>query len=184
MTGPSISLLNEKQRFKALTGINQLKYNLVVNFFRAQNYTGIPQNRSLPKSWMASGPEMRTVSSKQHHQQQQQHQQQHHQHQQQTVSGIRLAPIESSDSSANGAKKKRLTKKRRKPKSTFLPTKIDRFSSDDESDDADKKLSKFDDDGFVSYESNSSSRSLVNKVCVNNQIMTVHTFLKTIFFSF
>jgi hypothetical protein len=60
--------------------------------------------------------------------------------------------------------KKRLTKKRRKSKSTFLPTKLDRFSSDDESEDVDKKLSKAVDDGFVSYESNSSGRSLVDKV--------------------
>jgi hypothetical protein len=110
---------------------------------------------------MASGREMRTVSSKQKHQQSQQQQQQQQQH---TVSGIRLAPIESSDSSATGARKKRLTKKRRKSKSTFLPTKLDRFSSDDESEDVDKKLSKVVDDGFVSYESNSSGRSLVDKV--------------------
>jgi hypothetical protein len=109
---------------------------------------------------MASGREMRTVSSKQKHSQQQQLQQQ----QQHTVSGIRLAPIESSDSSTTGARKKRLTKKRRKSKSTFLPTKLDRFSSDDESEDVDKKLSKVVDDGFVSYESNSSGRSLVDKV--------------------
>ena len=86
----------------------------------------------------------------------------------QSVSGIRLAPLETSDSSGNGAKKKRLTKKRRKPKSTFLTSKIDRFSSDDDTDDVDDDLdantSKFEDDGFGSYESTSSGRSKMNKV--------------------
>ena len=86
----------------------------------------------------------------------------------QSVSGIRLAPLETSDSSGNGSKKKRLTKKRRKPKSTFLTSKIDRFSSDDDTDDVDDdpdaNTSKFEDDGFGSYESTSSGRSKMNKV--------------------
>jgi hypothetical protein len=80
----------------------------------------------------------------------------------QAVSGIRLAPIDTSDSSAHGAKKKRLTKKRRKAKSTLLASKIGRYSSDNDSDDVDVAMgSKVDDDGFVSYESNSSGKSFV-----------------------
>jgi hypothetical protein len=100
------------------------------------------------------------------------------------VSGIRLAPIESSDSSGAGAKKKRLTKKRRRQKSTLIPSKVDRYSSDDENDDfdVDRKLSKYekedfcvdnsklstkvDDDGFGSYESNSSGRSFISQVFI------------------
>ena len=49
-----------------------------------------------------------------------------------------------------------------------MTSKIDRFSSDDDTDDVDDDLdantSKFEDDGFGSYESTSSGRSKMNKV--------------------
>ncbi len=76
---------------------------------------------------------------------------------------FRLAPLESSDSSGGSSKKKRLTKKRRKQKPTILSSKIEEFSSED--DEFDQNLStKFEDDGFGSYESNSSSKSLFFQV--------------------
>ena len=138
---------------------------------------------------MASGREMRAISSireLRYGRQQQLQQQQQQQH----VSGIRLAPIESSDSSGAGAKKKRLTKKRHRQKSTFIPSKVDRYSSDDENDDfdVDKNLSNFEkedfyadsnklstkveDDGFGSYESNSSGRSFISQVNIQQRIVT------------
>ena len=79
---------------------------------------------------------------------------------------FRLAPLESSDSSGGSSRKKRLTKKRRKQKSTQITSKVDVFSSDDEENvEFDKNLStKLEDDGFGSYESNSSSRSFAYQV--------------------